>query len=274
MSGARCLRTEPSPVADSLKWVRKRRRSLRSTAKRTLTRRADAGAEKSRAPDGARRHPRWTTWAIVAVLWGVFSPQLGAALLPPDTLRDFVAERFDEDPSHSDRIVDTYVRVARNATAWERPPTVHASSVGYFKKHFATLDPDRHHPFPDVRKLLLAPVADLAVASPVFVGTPVLISGFVYGAPTVVTPARVRGTLSWAFAIRDPDVKDAVVLARIPIRGAHDLGHGDRVSVAGLVLADGAARYTGRGLTRVVYVAGSSIAPSTRLTLKFSRRRP
>ncbi len=46
------------------------------------------------------------------------------------------------------------------------------------------------------------------------------------------------------------------------------LANGDRLSVGGLVIGDGAARYVNDRLTRVVYIAGSSIAPSTRIELQ------
>ena len=65
-----------------------------------------------------------------------------------------------------------------------------------------------------------------------------------------------------------------IILARVPLRDGPKFGDGDRVSISGLVMADGAARYDAGGLIRVVYLAGSSIAASTRLVLAGPRRQP
>lgn len=208
-----------------------------------------------------------TFWGTLAVLWALLSPQLGAAILPPETLRDAVREVFDEDPSRSDRRVDDYVGDVRRATAWERAPTIYQPSVAYFKQHFDGLDPDRHHDFPDIRRLEPTSISQLAVAAPVFAGRPVLVSGFLDGDPTVVTSGD-PDTLSVAFAIHDPAVANVIILARVPVDGYPTLANGDRVSVSGLVIGDGAARYVNDRLTRVVYIAGSSIAPSTRIELR------
>lgn len=205
-------------------------------------------------------------------MWGLFGPKLADAVLPTETIRAAIGELFDDDPSPSDIAVDEYVRVVRRATAWERPPTIYGPSVSYFKKHFAAMDPDRHHDFPDVRTLQPAALMDLAVGAPLFAGRPILISGPLAETPTVVTPGR-RGTVSWAFVVRDPDLENAVVLARVPVRTPLTLDRGQRVSISGIVMADGAARYGDSVLTRVVYIAGSSIAPSTRVTLKLPQRR-
>jgi hypothetical protein len=221
---------------------------------------------------GRHRGLRLRTWAVIGIVWALFSPQLGAALLPADTLRDALSGLFDEEPSVSERTVDEFVNAARTATTWARPPTVHASSVRYFKEHFRDFDPNVAHAFPGLASLMPVSVGDLAIAAPLFAGQPILVSGNVYGDPTVVGQGENR-TLSWAVAIRDGNGTRAVALVRVPVAGRMSIRSGDRVSVSGLVLADGAAsRVDGRGLVRIVYLAGSAISRSMNITLIGGRR--
>lgn len=220
-----------------------------------------------------RRRMRWVAIGVIGLLWALFSPSLGSALLPSTTVDKWIEDLFGDDPTPVERSVDRYVNEVRHATAWVDPPTIHKPSVAYMKRHFGEMDPDRPHAFPPIDRQPHVSVADLIIGAPVLVGRRLTVSGNLAGEPTAVTPTR-DGGVSWAFAIRDTQVPRAFIFARVPIKGEMTFTRGDRVTVAGVLIADGAAPGLGRqGLQRIVYLAASAVAHSANITIVGAKKR-
>src|SRR4051812_35847594 len=99
-----------------------------------------------------RRKPSRRFWgallSVTGVLWALLSPSLGAALLPPETLKRWFHDLTTNPPSREERVVNEYVAIVKKATTWERAPEIFGPSVDYFRHHFAQLDPRRAHVFP------------------------------------------------------------------------------------------------------------------------------
>ena len=102
---------------------------------------------------------------VVGVIWTLLSPSIGAAVLPTEKVSGSIKDTVTSEPSRAEKVVGAYVRVARRATTWERPPTIHKPSVTYFKRHFSNLDPERPHRYPGLDKAPPVSIPDLAVGS-------------------------------------------------------------------------------------------------------------
>jgi hypothetical protein len=203
------------------------------------------------------------------VLWALLSPSLGSAILPPDTVKAWWHDLVTDDPSPSDRVVDEYVKQVRKAIPWVRSPTIYHPSVDYFRDHFAELDPERPHAFPRVDKYPMVSIFDLATGGPLLVGRQIMVAGNIRGTPTLVTPTKTPFVGSHAVFIRDDSIARAGLFCRVPLKMPIDFADGDRVTVSGVLLADGAnERMDGRGTAPISYMACSSIAHSTRRVLR------
>jgi hypothetical protein len=214
----------------------------------------------------ARGRSKLITVGIVT--WAVLTSWMGAALLPPHKVTGWFHSAFGHKPSRAERTVDDVVAVARDATTWMHPPTVYGPSVAYFKNHFAELDPSRGHPFPAVGTLPVLGLPDLAQSGILAAGAPLMLAGDVASAPTVITP-MTKSTLSWAITIKDSQAPRTIAMCRVPLGLAGmTFAQGDRVTIAGLVIADGGAtRFDGRGSEHIFYLACSAIAHSTQLVM-------
>ena len=223
----------------------------------------------------ARRRPTWRT--VAAAIAATIVSTVGMLAAVPsalDTTRDAVAWVGDivDPPSSRGRVVSEYVEVVRRATSWERPPTIYAPSVKYFTRHFAELDPDKPHRMPPIDAQPWMSVADVVIAGPALAGRRITVSGNLSGTPSVVAQADGR-TLSWALTVIERGASRMAILCRVPLRSPMTFAHGDRVTIAGVIMGDGAIRrFDGRGLSRISYMACSSAAHSMNITLVGPRR--
>jgi hypothetical protein len=97
------------------------------------------------------------------------------------------------------------------------------------------------------------------------IGRPINVAGDVWGPPTVVIPVT-REIGSFAVAVRDKQAPETIALCRLPYKRPLPFDDGDRVTLRGLILADGLINNPqGGGMKHVVYMACASMVPSTNL---------
>ena len=164
-----------------------------------------------------------------------------------------------------------FVATARKATTWVDPPTVYEPSVEYFHEHFDEMDPNRPHRF-SLEPEGLVPMAALATESATLSGRLINVAGNVYGPPTVVMPVTEE-IGSYAVAVRDKKAApDSLVLCRMPFKRPLPFDDGDRVTLRGLVLADGLITDPRNGrMRKLVYMACTSMVRSVNVSLTTPR---
>lgn len=204
-------------------------------------------------------------WAIAAlgVVWAIFSPSIGTAILPPDAIGDWWHNLWRSD---AERVVEDYVARIDTAAPWVHPPTTYKDSVAYFKEHYADLDPTRGHDHrPDFRRTLTLP--QLATEAAGWTGQPVMLSADVGQPPSLVEPMS-NAVGSFEVSLADRLAPGARVLCRLPFKRPLPYVSEDRITTTGLILAEGTAeRPNGRGMERVIYMACTSMVRSANITL-------
>lgn len=237
-------------------------------------------SSKRRKPRRARRGPekqpvlltraRVRALAVIGVAWALLSPQLGAAILPADTISNWWHDWRQPD---TEEAVEKYVDEVQDAAIWAQPPKVYDSSVRYFKENYEELDPDKVHEFPgiDTQQPLL--LGFLATEAAGWTGRILLVSADVQEPPRLITPVTDE-IGSYRIALGDSHVRGTEVVCRLPFKRTLPFDTGHRVTFTGLVLADGLAeRERGGGMKRVIYMACASMIRSTNISIVPGSRR-
>ena len=240
------------PATQRKKFDRKRRKRARS----------DNRADRQ---DSVRISPTWVrALAALGVAWALFSPSLGAAILPPDTLKSWW---HDLHQSETEEAVAEYVDEVEDAAIWAQAPKTYEPSVRYFEKNYDELDPTKVHEFPRIGEQEAVTLSFLATESAGWTGRMVLVSSDVREPPRLISPVTDE-VGSYQITLADRRVPGTEVICRLPFERTLPFRKGDRVTFTGLVLADGLAeRQQAAGMKRVIYMACSSMVPSMNISL-------
>ena len=145
---------------------------------------------------------------------------------------------------------------------------MHQPSVAYFKRHFASLDPERPHRFRLAASDVTVDIPTLAQRAPRLSGAPLRVTGRLEQLQQVTVYDRAQ---SWAFFLQDRAQPDTIAICRVPLAHGDESAYavGDRIHARGTLLADGAApRLDEPGAFRVVYLICSSVGRTqARITL-------
>jgi hypothetical protein len=237
----------------------------------------DGKQEKTRrARRRSRKQPvvltRARMWAlaVIGVAWALLSPQLGAAILPSDTISNWW---HDWRQSDTEEAVEEYMDDVQDAAIWAQPPKIYDSSVAYFEKNYEDLDPNKVHDFPGIKAQRPLLLGFLATEAAGWTGEVLLVSADVQESPRLIAPVTDE-IGSYRIALGDHHVPRTEVICRLPFKRTLPFDTGHRVTFTGLVLADGLAeRERGGGMKRVIYMACASMVRSTNISVVPGSRR-
>ena len=139
--------------------------------------------------------------AVIGVAWALLSPQLGAAILPSDTISNWWRDWRQSD---TEEAVERYVDEVQDAAIWAQPPKIYESSVTYFEDNYEELDPTKVHEFPGIDTQPL-PLGFLATEAAGWTGEMLLVSADVQEPPRLIAPVTDE-IGSYRIALRDHHV--------------------------------------------------------------------
>jgi hypothetical protein len=161
-------------------------------------------------------------------------------------------------PSVAESIALQYFEETRASPVWTGQPTLFPASFDAFKKHFSILDPRRSHRFVDAGTRV--PLAMLPANAPGLAGQVMLVTGKIIDGNVVSTrsPGDFLMQLAAHRAGRSPLSVRQIVFCRVPARASAIPPRGSTVTVRGIVIAAGEARFGLGGFRASAYLACSA----------------
>lgn len=186
-----------------------------------------------------RGESSWRKWLRrgLATIVAAAVTALVASVVTDQTVHDSVADMFTKDPSPAERDVAHMVSIARSKVPWTGPLTIYQPSVDYLREHFGAMAPARTHEFPSNNGQPTLSVESLVNNSALLNGQPIMVSGEVTGEPRPVLPDEYPVA---RFAVNLTGNGSAAAVCVVPLDiSKADFRDGDRVSVFGVLLAEG-----------------------------------
>ncbi|MGH2959636.1 MAG: hypothetical protein ACRDKE_08525 [Solirubrobacterales bacterium] len=158
--------------------------------------------------------------------------------------------------------------MARTKVPWISPPTVYSPSIYYLKKHFGRFDPYRLHDEPADQVVATADVPGLYQNSANAEAQRLTVSGNLVGEPRVIEYTG-KPVASYLAVLVDSNTPNLALMCRVPAdQRTMRLTDGDRVTVTGVLLAEGSSRNANGGPSVfTMYMICSNIAKSTNITM-------